>query len=82
MHAMSYAKLRELSTEKLIELYDKTAQSSVVGLDFLRNEIAIREAAAQTMRIVKMTNQMRDLTIAIAVLTVINIICAAILLLR
>lgn len=81
-HATTYAKLRELSTADLIRLYDTTAVNTEVGLGFLREEIALREAEVQGARIVGMTKHMRDLTIVIAVLTVVNVLCAGILLLK
>ncbi len=74
----SYAKLRELTTERLVQLYDETAKTTVLGLDFLRQELARREAAEQTKAISLMTKQMRDLTVVITVLTVINVMLAAI----
>jgi hypothetical protein len=77
-HATTYAKLRALSTAQLVQLYDDTSKDTVVGLDSLREEIFRREAAEQTVVISKMTRQMRDLTIVITLLTIVNIVCAAI----
>lgn len=77
-HATTYAKLRALSTAQLVQLYDDTSKDTVVGLDSLREEIFRREAAEQTVAISKMTRQMRDLTIVITLLTIVNIVCAAI----
>ena len=72
----SLAELRALSEEELIKQYDATATETVVGLDFLREELARRETAAATQSMVEMTRQMRHMTIIITVLTFVNAIAA------
>ena len=77
-HATKYAELRALSTDELVRIYDGTAQNTEVGLGFLREEIARRENEKQTNAISRMTEQMRNMTIAITALTVINVILTGI----
>ena len=72
--ADSYEKLRQLSTEDLIRRYDHKAESTAVGLSFIREEIARREAEKQTRHMLELTRQMRALTIVITILTVINVV--------
>jgi hypothetical protein len=78
----SYAKLRGLSTEQLVELYDQRAQHADVGVAFVREEIARREAEKQTAAIAEMTATMRNLTWVITALTAVNVIVAAVPLFR
>ncbi|MBY5838061.1 hypothetical protein J3P71_17670 [Rhizobium leguminosarum] len=77
----SYDALSKLSVDDLKERYDKTAKTTNVGLSFYREEIARREAEAQNRIMFAFTKQVRDMTIAITVmtllvlaLTVINIV--------
>jgi hypothetical protein len=65
-----------MSTDDLIGIYDATARSTQIGLDFVRDEIARRDAAAQTDQIARMTMQMRDLTVWVTVLTGVNVVLA------
>lgn len=81
-HATTYSALRSLSTDDLVKLYDETAQNTEMGLNFLREEIARRDAALETRAIVEMTTSMRSLTIFIAGLTAINVIAAVVLLFK
>lgn len=81
-HATTYAALRSLSADDLVRLYDETAQDTVIGLNFLSEEIARRDAALETKAIVAMTKSMRNLTIVIAGLTAINVIAAIVLLFK
>ena len=74
----SYAKLRALTTEQLVELYDHRAQHADVGVAFVREEIARREAKKQTAAIAHMTRTMRNLTWVITALTAVNVIVAVI----
>ena len=72
--ATTLSELRALSREELVQLYDQTSTNVVVGLDFLREEIARREVDAQTAEIVKMTRHMRNLTYVITALTLLNVL--------
>ena len=70
----SYEKLRSMSEEDLIEMYDRVAPATVLPVTFLRDELARREMEKQQENMLALTKQMRNLTIVIAVLTVINVI--------
>lgn len=72
--ALSYRNLRALQLQDLIELYDSKARHTEFGAGFVREEIARRTAEAQTQRIVEMTNQVRKLTWAIAVMTAVTVL--------
>lgn len=75
----SYAKLRSLPEEELVRLYDSAAPHTELGVGYLRDEIARREAERQTGEISKMTRQMRNMTFWITVLTAVNVIAAIVL---
>ncbi|MGK9282002.1 hypothetical protein [Sinorhizobium meliloti] len=67
--ADSYEQLRKKSKEVLVREHDDKAQSTQLGLGFYREEIARREAEEQSQIILNFTKQMRDMTIAITVMT-------------
>ncbi|WP_020402234.1 hypothetical protein [Gracilimonas tropica] len=72
--ARSFQELRKLTKKELIEEYDKIATSTRAGLSFLADEIQRRENQETNDRIVKLTAQMKNLTIAITFLTIVNLI--------
>ena len=74
----SYAKLRGLSMDELVHLYDERAKTADVGMGFIREEISRREAEKQTAAISSVTKQMRDMTAWITGLTIANVIVAVI----
>ena len=74
----TYKELHALTVEELEAEYDRLAKNTDAGLEFYREELARREAAEQNNRMVKMTQQMRNMTIAITVMTVANIIAVII----
>ncbi|MCG3198642.1 MAG: hypothetical protein GHCLOJNM_03146 [bacterium] len=78
VHATNYTQLRNLSREDLIRLYDESAEHTQIGLDFLRSEIARRDSGEQTESIVLMTKRMLCLTYVIAFMTLVNVICSVI----
>ena len=63
-------------------MYDGTAQHTEIGLAFIREEIARRDAVEQTATIGRLSRQMRDMTIVILVLTAINALSTLVLFLR
>lgn len=80
---ITYAQLRELSIDDLIRRFDQTAETQAqLSLPFIREEIARRDAAAQTGEIVRMTKQMRDMTVTIVGLTLINVFLTGVLLFK
>jgi hypothetical protein len=81
MMATSYAELRRLSRADLEAFYDATAENTVVGLAFLREEIARREFEEQNERMLKWTREIRNLTRVITLLTIFNVLLVAVTLL-
>jgi hypothetical protein len=77
-YAKVYAELRALSMQELVELYDAYTKNTVVGLSFIREEIARREAETQTAEIIRLTRVMKWLTVAIAVMTAISMVLVAV----
>ncbi len=76
-----FHEMQKKSLDELIQIYDQTARTTGIGLNFIREEIARRETAAQNERMIAFTRQMRNMTIAItgltvlvAALTIINLI--------
>jgi len=67
-----YAKLRTMSIEELIPLFDTEQPDARVGLGFLRDEIARRETERHLEAMSTMTHQMRNMTVLITLLTAIN----------
>jgi len=76
--AESYGTLRKMSDEHLIAKYDSVAQATQVGLNFIRDELARRDALRTQEQMVSLARQMRNLTIVIGVLTLVNV-CAVIM---
>ncbi|AOF89660.1 hypothetical protein [Sinorhizobium sp. RAC02] len=76
--AQTYAELRQTPTEDLIKQYDNTAKFTSPGLQFLRDEISRRESEAQNQRMLDFTKHVRDMTIAITVMTAIVLILTVI----
>ena len=72
--AKSFQELRKTSKQELIKEYDKKATYTRAGLSFLADEIQRRENQEANDRIVKLTAQMRNLTIAITFLTIVNVV--------
>jgi hypothetical protein len=70
----TYKDLHKLTKEELEAKYDQVAKNTTAGLSFYREELARREAEEQNQRMLKMTQQMKNLTIAITILTVINVV--------
>ena len=60
------------SRDDLEQEYDRRAQSTEVGLSFIREELARRDMQEHTDRIERLTGRVYRLTWAIAVLTLVN----------
>ena len=80
---------RQKSLSELENLYNEKTQTTLVGLDFIRREIEWRHQDAQqkkveiaTFQMEKLTKQMRDMTIFVIILTIVNIIVAIIPIMR
>ena len=74
----SFKKLRELTDDELVELYDDTAKHTDFGLAFLRDELQHRENERQYDQMLAASNQMRFLTWFMAGLTLVNLVFVAI----
>nr|WP_250809342.1 hypothetical protein [Neorhizobium tomejilense] len=72
--AQSFEDLRNTSTEELKNQYDQIARSTAVGLSFYREEIARRDAEAQNRLMLDFTKQVRDMTVAITVMTAVVLV--------
>ena len=71
--ANTYAEMSKLSKEDLISLYDQEAQSTHVGLEFIKQEIWRRDSDRLNRSMERMTNRIQRLTIIITILTVVNV---------
>ncbi|WJR66946.1 hypothetical protein QTA58_22605 [Neorhizobium sp. CSC1952] len=81
--ALSFEDLKNTSTEELKKQYDGIAGSTVVGLNFYRDEIARRDAEVQNQRMLDFTEQVRNMTrwitgmtAVMLILTIVNICIA------
>jgi hypothetical protein len=72
--AQTFEDLRNTSTEELKNRYDQIAGSTIVGLSFYREEIARRDAEAQNQLMLDFTKQVRDMTVAITVMTAVVLV--------
>lgn len=76
--AETYKELRKLSMDELIQRYDRVAKTTVDSQLFLREEIARRDAEAQTAQMIRINNQMRWMTIIITISTIISTVAVII----
>lgn len=74
----SYQQLQERSIDDLKKSYDQIAKTTSVGLDFYREEIARRESHQMNLRMLEMTKHMRNMTIAISILTFVNVVAVVV----
>ena len=68
-----HAQLESLSDAELIARYDAAAANTVVGTGFYREEIARRQMARESARMLAMTKTIRTLTWVILALTAANV---------
>lgn len=69
-----YEDLQARSIEDLKSSCDRIAKTTSVGLDFYLDEIRRRESQAAERKMLGMTKQMKIMTIAIVILTTINVV--------
>ena len=69
----SYQALRGLPDDALIHEYNREASSVQANLSMIGAELQRRELDRQNTRMIGYAHQVRDLTIVITVLTVINV---------
>jgi hypothetical protein len=77
-----FAELQALTDDELISRYDYEAEHTLVGTGFYLNELARREEAKQTAKVVDFTKEILKLTNIITYMTLINVVLVAVTLLR
>jgi hypothetical protein len=78
----SYDEFRGRSIEDLKKSYDRIAKTTSPGLSFYREEIARRESELLNHQMLSMTKHMRNMTIAISILTLVNVVAVLVPLLQ
>lgn len=74
MSAPSYRELRGMSETELVELYDRKRQNVSIGLNFVRQELALRQQERQSRTIVRLTWIIAALTLVVTITTVVNVV--------
>jgi signal transduction histidine kinase len=74
----THGQLASLSDQDLVDRYDAAAQTTVVGTGFYLDELNRRAQARQSAAILDLTRQVRNLTVIITLLTIINIALVAV----
>ena len=69
----SFAELKKLTLDELIECHDKSAQSTSVGINYYLDEIRYRYQQKQTNVMLNYTRSVRTMTIIITLCTIINL---------
>ena len=72
--SMPYRKLREVSDEELIKLYDEHAKHTVVGIDYYANELERRQTEKSNEIMVKCTRAITIMTAVMMIATIVNVI--------
>ena len=78
----AHEKLQELTDEELIHQYNQTARNTVVGISFYTEELARRRASRQNDEMIKINKSVKNMTVLITVLTIINVALVAYTLLK
>jgi hypothetical protein len=73
----THEQLGALSDQDLVDRYDAAAQTTVVGTGFYLDELNRRAEAKRSVAILDLTRQVRNLTVVITVLTLINAVLVA-----
>lgn len=76
--APQHNELDGLTDEELVARYNALAARTVVGTQFYRDEIARRQATKESARMLSLTETMSRLTWVMLILTVINVVVAAV----
>jgi hypothetical protein len=82
MAAPTMSELRAMSIDDVIARYDHAAETADGGLTFYREEVARRDAAEQTSKIVDLTAQIVTLTYVITGLTFVTAVAAVVVLIQ
>ena len=75
----NFETLRSLSDTELIKKHDRLAASTGVGIKYYLQELARRDQDKQTRAMLSYTKWITIMTLAISVLTIINVLIAIIL---
>jgi len=73
-----YDEIKKLSIAELKERHDKSVKIIEAGSKFYREEILRREAEKMNAEMLSMTKQMKYMTIAIMIMTFINVVAVII----
>jgi signal transduction histidine kinase len=73
----SHEELDKLSDQDIIDRYNAAAHNTVVGTGFYRDEYIRRQAEKQAQQMLGINKNMQRMTIAITILTIVNVILVA-----
>lgn len=76
--AWTFDQLETMSTDDLKNEYDKRYEGEIESREFILNEISRRKTDRQTQKIVYLTKTVKNLTWAIFLLTILNLILVGI----
>ncbi|MEX2477951.1 MAG: hypothetical protein WD357_05910 [Gracilimonas sp.] len=76
--AWTFEQFENMSTDELKNEYDKRYSDEIESRDFILNEISRKKTDRQTQKIVTLTKTVKNLTWAIFLLTIINLILVGI----
>ena len=74
----TYADLRDMSDEELIEAFDKEAENVPLRMDFLKDELLRREVTRSADVMTRLTRWITVLTVVNVVLVGVNVVLVAI----
>jgi signal transduction histidine kinase len=74
----THEQLGSLGDQDLVDQYNAAAQHTVVGTGFYLDELNRRPQARQSAAILELTRQVRNLTVIITLLTIINVALVAV----
>ncbi|QBG88599.1 hypothetical protein ACQR53_07590 [Xanthomonas oryzae] len=80
--AQKYDQLAAMSDEELIACYNVHAEQAAVGIAFYREELARRQMARESARMLNLTNTVANLTWVILGLTAVNAVLVLVQLLK
>lgn len=78
----AYADLGSRSDDEIIQLYDDVMAHTSVGVAFYRDELVRREVARSAAELVRLTRELRILTVAIAGATIVALAIAVVAIIR
>ena len=75
--ARSWRELADLSEERLIDLHDRTAKDTGIGLGYYRDELRYRRQARVSAEVERFTRWIFWLTLVVTVATIVNVVIAS-----